>query len=175
MIRHAEGKDLAGIMPIFSMARLFMRRNGNNEQWINGYPSEELIARDIENGNFYVEERNGKITGCFAFLTGEEPTYRSILGAWPDNAPYGTIHRLASDGSVKKFTDRCIDFCSQMIPNLRADTHRCNLPMQKALLRNGFRYCGIIHVADGSERLAYCLNRTEPIKLSGSARVTGHH
>jgi hypothetical protein len=27
--------------------------------------------------------------------------------------------------------------------------------MQKCILRAGFTYCGIIHIADGSERLAY--------------------
>ena len=27
--------------------------------------------------------------------------------------------------------------------------------MQKLIARAGFRYCGIIHVADGSPRLAY--------------------
>lgn len=44
-----------------------------------------------------------------------------------------------------------------MIPNLRADTHRNNRTMRHLLEKSGFRYCGIIHVADGSERLAYQL------------------
>ena len=42
-----------------------------------------------------------------------------------------------------------------MHPNLRADTHRINLPMQGCLAKNCFHQCGIIYLADGGERLAY--------------------
>lgn len=158
MIRPAVTQDLPQIMPLFEKARNFMRKSGNLNQWINGYPSESIILADIRNGDFYVETCGGRITGCFAFIIGEEPTYQTIKGSWADNNPYGTIHRLASDGSVKGVSDRCIEFCRKKIPALRADTHRDNLPMQRALKRNGFQYRGIIHVADGSERLAYQLS-----------------
>lgn len=158
MIRHALPEDLEEIMRLFERARSFMRQSGNASQWINGYPSCELIMEDIRKANFYVEETEGVLSGCFAFIAGEEPTYGNILGSWPDDNPYGTIHRLASSGAAKGFTDRCVSFCLTQIPNLRADTHRDNLPMQRALLRNGFSFRGIIHVADGSERLAYSLS-----------------
>ena len=39
--------------------------------------------------------------------------------------------------------------------NLKIDTHRDNVVMQNMLKKNGFQSCGIIHVQDGSERLAY--------------------
>ena len=158
MIRPAVIHDLPHIIPLFEKACNFMRKSGNLNQWINGYPSESIILADIRNGDFYVETFGGRITGCFAFIIGEEPTYQTIQGSWADNNPYGTIHRLASDGSVKGVSDRCIEFCLKKIPALRADTHRDNLPMQRALERNGFQYRGIIHVADGSERLAYQLS-----------------
>ena len=157
MIRPATPGDLPEIMPLFEKARKFMCRMGNPHQWIDGYPSEAIIGKDIINHNFYVEETEGGITGAFALIIGNEPTYRTILGNWINENPYGTIHRLVSDGTQKGFTERCIRFCMKLIPNLRADTHRDNVPMQKALLRNSFRYCGIIHVANGSERLAYQL------------------
>lgn len=160
MIRVAKPEELSKIMPLYDSAREFMQRSGNSSQWIDGYPSPEIILADIEKGNFYIEEFGGEITGCFAFIIGEEPTYQNIQGEWPDKEPYGTIHRLASSGKRRGLTDRCIAFCKSKIPTLRADTHRDNLPMQCALLRNGFRYCGIINVANGSERLAYHLNKT---------------
>lgn len=160
MIRIATREDLRMIMPLFDMARNFMKRSGNPNQWINGYPSKEIILKDIDSGDFYVEEEEGTISGCFAFIIGIEPTYRTIDGNWLDANPYGTIHRLVSDGTKKRFSDRCIEFCKSKILNIRADTHRDNLSMQQALLRNGFIYCGIIHVADGSERLAYQLPAT---------------
>ena len=157
MIRAATLKDLPQIMPLYDIAREFMRKNGNPTQWGNGYPSEKRITDDIENGNFYVEETDECLTGCFAFIIGEEPTYGSIQGSWLDNQPYGTIHRLASSGQVQGVAYRCIAFCRSRIAHLRADTHQDNRPMQHILKCNGFRYCGIIHIADGTPRLAYQL------------------
>ena len=155
MIRNARPEEIDKIMPLFDEARSFMRKCGNSKQWINGYPNRELIVRDIEEGNFYVDEEDGIIAGCFSFIIGEEPTYLEIDGNWLNDSDYGTIHRLASNGRIKGIADRCFSFCKSKISNLRADTHRDNHVMQAALERNGFRYCGIIKVADGSERLAY--------------------
>ena len=157
MIRLARKEDLPEIMLIFEKAREFMRNSGNPDQWINGYPTEEIITEDIRNGNFYVEEINGVISGCFAFIVGPEPTYREINGEWLFPSPYGTIHRLASAGIIGGVADRCIKFCREIISNLRADTHEQNILMQNLLVRNGFRYCGEIRVANGSKRLAYQL------------------
>ncbi len=38
---------------------------------------------------------------------------------------------------------------------IRGDTHRLNLPMQRVMAKNGLELRGVIHVEDGSERLAY--------------------
>lgn len=157
MIRKATIQDLPQIMQLYEIAREFMRKNGNPTQWRNGYPSMEIIIHDIENDDFYVEETDGCLTGCFAFIIGEEPTYATINGAWLDDQPYGTIHRLASGSETHGMANRCIAFCKSKISNLRADTHRDNIPMQHILTRNGFRQCGIIQVADGSPRLAFHL------------------
>lgn len=166
MIRKARIEELPQIMEIFQSAKMFMHRSGNDNQWVHGYPSSELITKDILGGNFYVEENEGEITGCFAFFTGVEPTYAKIEGEWLDDEPYGTIHRLASDGSRPGFADRCFDYCSTIIPNLRVDTHKDNLPMEAALNRNGFQFCGIITLANGSPRLAYQRTTRAPHKSS---------
>lgn len=157
MIRLAKYDDLPEIMLIYEGARRFMKRSGNPNQWINGYPLEEIIRSDIDNSNFYIEEFEGVVTGCFAFIIGQEPTYLHIEGQWIDERPYGTIHRLASSGIMGGVADRCFAFCQTLLPSLRADTHEDNIVMQRLLLRNGFRYCGIIHVANGTPRLAYQL------------------
>lgn len=39
--------------------------------------------------------------------------------------------------------------------SLRADTHADNKIMQHLLEKNGFARCGIIHVEDGTPRVAY--------------------
>lgn len=46
-------------------------------------------------------------------------------------------------------------FQKKKIGHLRIDTHADNHIMQHLILKNGFEQCGIIHIADGSERIAY--------------------
>ena len=91
---------------------------------------------------------------------GEEPTYRLIeQGHWHANRPYGTIHRMASDGHTHGIARASFDYCAAQTDYLRIDTHADNRPMLRAITRYGFRPCGIIYVRDGSPRLAFDLER----------------
>lgn len=155
MIRKSTISDIDRIMPLYEQARRFMRATGNPMQWINGYPERELIATDIYNDNLYIIEHCGRIVAAFTFIIGSDPTYNTIQGQWLNDLPYGTIHRLVSDGSLRGISDLCFDHCFNIIDNIRIDTHRDNRYMRQAILRNGFAFCGIIRVADGSPRLAY--------------------
>ena len=157
-IRKSTYKDLETIMELFEDAKKIMRANGNTEQWSDGYPSREIAAKDIDNGNSYVCcNENGVVIATFAFIIGADPTYARIYdGSWIDDTlPYGTIHRLASTASSHGIASEVIHWCFERIPNLRADTHSDNRILQHILPREGFRFCGIIHLADGSPRLAY--------------------
>lgn len=155
-IRNAKPWELDRIMEIYELARGYMAKNGNPGQWTGGYPQPEVVQRDMEQGNCYVCETNRKIVGVFTFFTGEEPSYRQIeKGEWHRMEPYGTIHRVASDGSVRGLAAACFAFCREKCSYLRIDTHRANLPMQRALKQFGFRPCGIVHVEDGTERIAF--------------------
>ena len=175
-IEKAERKDLAFILPLFIRARKFMQENGNASQWAGAYPAREDIEKDIENGVAYVitegesgeyplEEMHSKdkalpeekrIVAYFAFIIGEEQTYKRIVeGRWSSDKEYGTIHRLVSDGKTKGISKFCFQYCLQRIPYLRIDTHKDNVPMQKAIRSFGFSYCGRIFVRDGSSRNAF--------------------
>ena len=70
-------------------------------------------------------------------------------------SPYGTIHRLASAGDRRGVASEVIAWCLEHCESLRADTHADNKIMQHLLEKNGFVRCGIIHVADGTPRIAY--------------------
>ncbi|MGM9751313.1 MAG: hypothetical protein ACI3YY_03010 [Candidatus Cryptobacteroides sp.] len=48
-------------------------------------------------------------------------------------------------------------FALAQYDSIRIDTHKDNVVMRNALLHEGYRYCGIIHCWNGSERLAYQL------------------
>ena len=87
-----------------------MAENGNPSQWKDSRPSMDLVKKDIENGNSYVMEEDGRIIGTFAFIVGIEPTYLEIEGQWLDDAPYATIHRIASDGSTKGVFETVLSF-----------------------------------------------------------------
>lgn len=159
-IRKSTRNDINEILDIYGIAREYMASHGNPTQWRNGYPRKAVLERDIENGNNYVLIDNGSIVGTFSFIIGEEPTYQVIKnGNWNKNKPYGTIHRLASNGKAKGIARACFDFCSKHTDYLRIDTHRDNLTMQSAILKYGFKKCGIINVQDGSERIAYDYSR----------------
>lgn len=156
MIRLATMNDLPCLREVFATAQQFMVDTGNPHQWSVGHPSDRLLITDISAGHLYVEEIDGIVHAAFAFILGEDPTYAYIEdGAWLTNTPYGTIHRLASDGTNPGFFGRCIDFCHRKISHLRVDTHHDNRVMQHLAETHGFTRCGIIYLANGSPRIAY--------------------
>lgn len=162
MFRLATENDLPRILEIYEYARGFMRKNGNSTQWAGGYPKIEMLRDDIAHGNLYVFTEGSasnnaeKIHGVFAFIIGEDATYKRIdNGAWLSDTTYGTIHRIASDGEVRGVFAKSVEFCKTCCPHLRIDTHADNLPMQHLIEKCGFSKCGIIYTYDGSPRLAY--------------------
>lgn len=155
-IRKATLKDLSRVLEIYAYARDFMAKTGNPTQWGDGYPKKELLIDDIDSDQLYVMEENAQVHGVFVFVIGDDPTYEIIEeGAWFDDSPYGTIHRIAGDGQVKGILQLCVDFCRKQIDTLRIDTHHDNMIMQRAIEKNGFQRCGIIYSVDGSPRIAY--------------------
>ena len=110
-IRKTTLNDLEPVMAMYDYARKFMQEHGNPNQWINGYPSEEYIRREIADGHSYIcENEQGEMVGTFCFIVGEDPTYAVIdNGKWLNDAPYGVIHRMASNGKEKGIADQCRD------------------------------------------------------------------
>lgn len=158
-IRHAQYEEINNILEIYNIAKQYMIKNGNKSQWIGNYPSKELLENDINKKQLYVLESNNNLIGVFAFIFGENPTYINIEGDWLNNEPYGTIHRIASNGLVRNIFNITIDYCTTITNNIRIDTHKDNKKMQQLIKNKNFSYCGIIYVADGSPRLAYQLKQ----------------
>ena len=146
-IRKATPRDLPRIREIYEMAR--------HSQWGKGDEPEALIEEDICQGNLYVLEE-ADIHAVFAFIIGEDPTYLEIEeGNWKSEEPYAAVHRVASDGTVQGVFGHVMDYCSAQVPHIRIDTHTDNKVMQHVLEKYGFVSCGIVHVPDGSPRIAY--------------------
>lgn len=143
-------------MPVIDAARKMMHASGNVNQWINGYPSEEVIHADIARDGGFMVTDDERIVAYFAFLPAPEPTYEKIYdGAWLNDEPYYVIHRLASWPDVHGIWDCVLEWAFERTRTLRVDTHRDNHIMQHNILKRGFTYCGIIYLLSGDERLAY--------------------
>lgn len=154
-IRNARMEDLPVIQDIYAYARGFMAKTGNPNQWGQHHPPYPQLVQDVKNGRLYVMEDASGIHGVFFFWIGEDPTYRKITqGCWGREVPYGTIHRIAGDGSGGILAS-AVFFASQKISYIRIDTHQDNQVMQKALAKQGFQKRGIIFLEDGSPRIAY--------------------
>ena len=156
IIRPATISDLPRILEIYEDARAFMRQNGNPNQWFDTHPAEAILLDDIPRQQLYVCALDGAIVAVFAYIQGTDPTYLEIDGdGWLNDEPYGVIHRIAIAHRGQGLIARVFDWALEQCPNLRIDTHVDNQPMRKALEKYGFQYCGIIHIFNGDERIAF--------------------
>ena len=146
-------------MSIYAYARSFMQETGNPKSVGETiFPPEELIhkQKSRDKNMLFVQEENGTLHGAFCFIIGEDPTYLQIDdGSWLSDAPYGTIHQVASDGTIHGFFSQIVDYCWTQIPHLRVDTHTDNQIMQHLVQKNGFERRGIIYVLNHSPRIAF--------------------
>lgn len=155
-IRKTTENDLPQVLELYEQARNFMREQGNPNQWGDSYPPKALVMEDIQNQESYVCEQEGEILGTFYFSRKPEPDYETIHhGEWLEPQKGGVVHRITAKEGSRGVASFCLNYCLQQCGAIKIDTHRDNIPMQKALLKNGFQQCGIIYLADGSERLAF--------------------
>lgn len=156
IIRQATFDDFPQISSIYSNARIFMREHGNSDQWGQSYPPASLTQSDIENASLYVACENDCILCVFYFAVENDPTYAHIEnGNWQNDFPYGVVHRIASSHKVKGVARFCLNWAFEQCGNLKIDTHRNNIPMQNLLKSLNFKYCGVIHLENGDERIAF--------------------
>jgi RimJ/RimL family protein N-acetyltransferase len=156
-IRPATYNDLDAAAKIYDDARAFMRESGNPTQWAGVYPGKDDIEEGIEKGTSYVCEDKGEVVATFHFeANADDPTYHKIYdGCWKNDHPYAVIHRIAVKYHGRGIADFCFNECFKILPNIKIDTHKDNIPMQRSLQKNGFEYCGIIYVKDGTPRAAF--------------------
>ena len=114
------------------------------------------MLNDIKNDRLYGVYKEDDLIGVFMMLVGNDPTYEKIYeGSWPNDEKYVVIHRIGTTLHGKGFAKTCYDFALSKCNNLRIDTSKDNLVMQRSLAKNGFKYCGIIYLENGDPRLAY--------------------
>lgn len=160
--RKSTKADVKSIMKIINQAQEYLKNQGI-DQWQNNYPNEDVINTDISNGESYVLEKDGNIVATSVISFNKEKTYDVIHdGKWLTDGECAVIHRIAVDNTCKGLgvSHKIIEYAEEMckekdINSIKVDTHRENLSMQNMLKKNGFKYCGVIYLADGAERVAF--------------------
>lgn len=161
IVRQAKLQDLPRLEEIYALARRFMAENGNPTQWGTTHPTREQLIMDIHEGKLFVVTEENQIHGVFFFALGQDPTYAKIYnGNWSSNEPYGTIHRIAGDGSGG-ILRTAVAFAGKYTSYIRIDTHESNAVMHSALKSMDFRRCGTIFIENGSERIAYDFRKSQ--------------
>lgn len=159
-IRQATLQDLPMVMKLLAMGRARMRAEGNQMQWPEGEPSKEKIRRDMQAHRSFLRLVEGEAVGTFCLLETPDPNYAKIDGRWQNDAPYFTLHRVAGDPAAPGLARAMFRFAEGRaresgVYNLRIDTHRDNVGMQRVLRKAGFVYCGVIRLENGDPREAF--------------------
>ncbi|WP_338627293.1 GNAT family N-acetyltransferase [Clostridium baratii] len=161
-LRKSVNEDINNIMQIIDKAKEALKEQGI-DQWQNGYPNADVIRNDILNNDSYVFIKNNEIVATSAVSFDGEKTYDKIYdGNWISNDEFAVIHRIAISNKykgtgiaskiIKMIEAICLD---KDVHSIKVDTHEFNIPMQKLLKKNDFKYCGVIFLEDKSKRVAF--------------------
>ncbi|MBO3320882.1 GNAT family N-acetyltransferase [Clostridium perfringens] len=160
--RQANISDLDQIVEIIELSKKYLKET-KVDQWQDGYPAKEDLRRDIESGNSYVLTNKDEIVATTVISLDGESTYNSIFnGELITNEEYIVMHRVAvhdkykGKGIFKELIKEAESLAlNKGISSIKIDTHRDNISMQRAVVKNDFQKCGIIYLEDGSERIAF--------------------
>ena len=160
ILRKAKNSDLQTIWKIIQQA-IERRKSDGSDQWQNGYPNEDSIKTDIENGVGFVYENEGNIAAYAAIIFDIEPAYEIIEGKWKSAGKYAVVHRVAVSNefagkgiATKLFLEIENLVKSQDYFVIKVDTNFDNPPMLKILEKLKYEYCGKVYFR-GSERKAF--------------------
>ena len=151
--RPATESDIDGIMLIVRQARNYLK-NHRVDQWQGEYPTQDIFAADIANGECYAVTYGERLAGFFCLTEAPESGYDKITdGKWHGEGKYCTLHRMAIEAQFRgtSLSDMLIDFADDMARAkgaecVRTDTHRKNKAMQRLLKRKGYVYKGNVLV-----------------------------
>ena len=154
--RPAVESDIEDIMLIVRQARNYLKKH-RVDQWQGEYPTQDIFAADIANGECYAVTYGERLAGFFCLTEAPESGYDKITdGKWHGEGKYCTLHRMAIEAQFRGtgLSDMLIDFADETAKArgaecVRTDTHRKNKAMQKLLKRKGYVYRGNVLVDEG--------------------------
>ena len=152
--RPAVESDIGDIMLIVRQARNYLKKH-RVDQWQGEYPTQDIFAADIANGECYAVTYGERLAGFFCLTEAPESGYDKITdGKWHGEGKYCTLHRMAIEARFRGtgLSDMLVDFADEtakakVAECVRTDTHRKNKAMQKLLKRKGYVYRGNVLVS----------------------------
>ncbi len=152
--RPAVESDIEDIMLIVRQARNYLKKH-RVDQWQGKYPTQDIFAADIANGECYAVTYGERLAGFFCLTEAPESGYDKITdGKWHGEGKYCTLHRMAIEARFRGtgLSDMLVDFADETAKAkgaecVRTDTHRKNKAMQKLLKRKGYVYRGNVLVS----------------------------
>lgn len=154
VLQKATAADLDRIAQIMESGRAYLHAQGS-PQWQGGYgPNRASLSRNLAKQEGYILFCDGTLCGYAALISGTDEVYTNIAGGlWAEtHGPYLSIHSVALAPSVRgrglaaQFLHKLVETARSMgYSDVRIDTHACNLPMQRAILRAGFVHRGTVH------------------------------
>ena len=152
--RPAVESDIEDIMLIVRQARNYLKKH-RVDQWQGEYPTQDIFAANIANGECYAVTYGERLAGFFCLTEAPESGYDKITdGKWHGEGKYCTLHRMAIEARFRGtgLSDMLVDFADETAKAkgaecVRTDTHRKNKAMQKLFKRKGYVYRGNVLVS----------------------------
>lgn len=158
ILRKAQQSELPVIWEILQYA-IEQRRKDGSAQWQDGYPNENSVQHDLDEGYAHVVEDDGEILAYAAVIFDKEPAYDEIDGKWLSEGDYLVVHRVAASPLAKgrRIATKLFQLLEQLAINkkvysIKVDTNFDNIAMLKILERLGYTYCGEVYFRGGARR-----------------------
>jgi ribosomal protein S18 acetylase RimI-like enzyme len=152
-IRKATYDDIDECMDLAKFANQLMLSRGN-PQWNCGYPTTEILKRDVDKDQLIVAVENNEIVAMMALLFEKDEIYERY-DFWTEG-PYISVHRVVSKrrGLGRKLLTLAIEKAKEMGINIRIDTHPKNIHMQRLVESLGFIKVGEVDQKYSDQSLA---------------------
>ena len=148
MIRSGSAQDIPAVMDLVRRVVPGMRAAGNL-QWNDEYPNAAAFERDVERGEMWVAEVEGKLGGVAAVTTDQDPEYAEV--GWDLTETAIVVHRVAVDpefrglGIAAALMEQAETVArARGIGVLRVDTNSENAATQRLFPKLGYTLAGEI-------------------------------
>ena len=151
-IRKATPDDIPVLSGLYDALNDFLVAGNNYPGWIKGvYPTQADAEFGLREGNLFVMETEGKLTGSVILNHHPEPAYHSVKWLMDcDEAEYIVIHTLAvhPDFLHKGIGKLLMGFADQHAKDSRLKSIRLDVYEHNAPAIQLYEKCGYTHIDD---------------------------